>query len=92
MARDLFFCGICDDVFFKKGNLRTHFLTQAGQQHPFARSVCDKGFIYTGNLKQHIERHSAEKQQICRESGKIFISSTCFQKHAVCHCAKKNSL
>jgi len=43
-------------------------------------------------LKQHIETHSAEKQQICTESGKSLSSSTQFKKHAVCHCAKKNCL
>jgi len=92
VARDLLFVVYVVNFFFTKVNLRTHFLTHTGQQHPFACSVCDKGFTYKGNLKQHIETRSAEKQQICRESGKSFSSSTWFKKHAVCHCANKNSL
>ncbi|KAL1448477.1 hypothetical protein MTO96_044052 [Rhipicephalus appendiculatus] len=66
-------CRLCDKVFSRRSNLRTHLFAHAGVKR-YACGVCDKKFAHNKTLVVHSRTHTGERPFECTSCPATFTS------------------
>ena len=80
-----FKCEVCEKMFSRKNNLRSHMLTHT-KLKDHECDICKKKFARKFGLIQHFRIHLGEQPYGCAECGKWFTQSFTRNRHILtCH-------
>lgn len=88
---DKFYCTLCgsDTVFTCRDAYDKHKKEhRAMKKKAFQCSICEKAFSNIWNLKNHAKMHTGEKNYMCGDCGKRFITDNMLQQHQNKNCKK----
>nr|XP_046181042.1 zinc finger protein 431-like [Oncorhynchus gorbuscha] len=96
MKGKFFHCNICDELFSKPEDLKTHTYVHAGEnaylpqethagKKPYHCSRCDKRFPDMAKLRSHLPVHTGDLALHCSDCGKCFLNKAKFERHQRTH-------